>query len=194
MAAKREFIENYFNDDVVAVARRLIGAQFLVNHVGGTIIETEAYAPDDPASHSFRGPTPRSRPMFGAPGTVYVYRSYGVHWCVNFVCRPGNAVLIRALFPTDGIEHMIERRAVPDRRKLCAGPGRLTQALGIDLEHNERPLSDLPFDFAPAPVESGVIAGPRIGITKATDLAWRFGLPDSKYLSRPFTKNGPSAV
>lgn len=188
------FINRYFDDDVVAVARRLIGARFHVDGVGGTIIETEAYAPHEPASHSFRGPTPRNKPMFDLPGTVYVYRSYGIHWCVNFVCRPGSAVLIRALVPTDGIEQMIDRRGLPDPKKLCAGPGRLTQALGIDLSHNDRPLSDAPFSFAPAPVEGPVVIGPRIGITKAVDLPWRFGVPHSKYLSRPFTKNGPSEV
>jgi DNA-3-methyladenine glycosylase len=130
--------------------------------------------------------------MFNAPGTVYVYRIYGMHWCVNFVCHPGSAVLIRALVPTEGIQEMIDRRGLSDLRKLCAGPGRLTQALGIDLSHNDRPLSDNPFGLIPAPVEGPVIVGPRIGITKAVDLPWRFGLPDSRYLSKPFTKNGPS--
>ena len=192
MAADPSFIKRYFDDDVVAVAKRLIGAQFLVDGIGGTIVETEAYTQDEPASHSFRGPTPRNRPMFNAPGTVYVYRIYGMHWCVNFVCHPGSAVLIRALVPTEGIEEMIGRRGLSDLRKLCAGPGRLTQALGIALSHNDRPLSDTPFSLIPASVEGPVFAGPRIGITKAVDLPWRFGLPDSRYLSKPFTKNGPS--
>jgi DNA-3-methyladenine glycosylase len=192
--ADPSFINRYFNDDTVAVAKRLIGARFLVEGVGGIIVETEAYAQSEPASHSFRGPTPRNRPMFNAPGTVYVYRSYGIHWCANFVCQPGCAVLIRALVPTEGIEQMIGRRGMSDPRKLCAGPGRLAQALGIDLSHNDRPLSDSGFSFAPAPVEGPIVAGSRIGITKAVDLPWRFGLPDSKYLSKPFPKNGPSEV
>lgn len=194
MAADPSSIKHYFDDDAVAVARRLIGARFLVDGIGGTIVETEAYTSDDPASHSFRGPTPRNKPMFGRPGTVYVYRSYGIHWCVNFVCRPGSAVLIRALVPSEGMETMIERRGLPDPRKLCAGPGRLTQALGIDLSHNDRPLSEPPFSFDPARVEGPIVTGPRIGITKAVDLPWRFGLPDSTFLSKPFTKNGPSEV
>lgn len=194
MAANPDCIKRYFDDDVVAVAKRLIGAQFLVGGVGGTIVETEAYDQNEPASHSFRGPTPRNRAMFSAPGTVYVYRSYGIHWCANFVCRSGCAVLIRALVPTDGIEQMIDRRGLSDPWKLCAGPGRLAQALGIDLSHNDRLLSDSRFSFTPASLEGTIIAGPRIGITRATDLPWRFGLPESKYLSRPFKKNGPSEV
>lgn len=182
----------YFDDDVVAVAQRLIGATLLVNGVGGTIIETEAYAPDDPASHSFRGPTPRNRSMFGRPGTVYVYRSYGIHWCVNFVCRPGSAVLIRALAPTTGIEEMMARRGISEVRRLCAGPGCLTQALGIDAHLDGTDLYKAPFIFEPAALEGPVAHGPRIGISKAVDLPWRFGVPSSPYLSRPIKQNGPS--
>lgn len=194
MVANPDFLERYFDDDVVAVARRLIGAQFLVDGVGGIIVETEAYDRDDPASHSFCGPTPRNGAMFSAPGTVYVYRSYGIHWCANFVCRPGCAVLVRALLPTDGLKEMARRRGLSDQKKLCSGPGRLTQALGIDGAHNNRLLSESSFRFVPARVEGPVVAGPRIGITKAVDLPWRFGVPESKYLSRPFTKNGPSEI
>ena len=194
MVANPDFLERYFDDDVVAVAMRLIGAQFLVDGVGGIIVETEAYDRNDPASHSFRGPTPRNGAMFSAPGTVYVYRSYGIHWCVNFVCRPGCAVLVRALVPTEGIEEMAGRRGLSDRKKLCSGPGRLTQALGIDRAHNDRLLSETPFRFMPALVEGPIVSGPRIGITKAVDQPWRFGAPDSKYLSRPFTKNGPPEI
>ena len=182
----------YFDDDVVAVAQRLIGATLLVDGVGGTIVETEAYAPDEPASHSFRGPTPRNRSMFGTPGTVYVYRIYGIHWCVNFVCRPGHAVLIRALAPTHGIETMAARRGLDNERRLCAGPGCLTQALGIDGTLDGTDIFAPPFTFEPAAIQEPIVHGPRIGITKAVDLPWRFGLPASPYLSRPFKQNGPS--
>jgi len=182
----------YFDDDVVAVAQRLIGATLLVDGVGGTIVETEAYAPHEPASHSFRGPTPRNRSMFATPGTVYVYRIYGIHWCVNFVCRPGHAVLIRALAPTHGIETMAARRGLADERRLCAGPGCLTQALGIDARLDGSDLYKAPFMFQPAPMQGPLVQGPRIGITKAVELPWRFGLPASPYLSRPFRQNGPS--
>lgn len=181
----------YFDDDVVDVARRLIGAQFLVDGVGGTIVETEAYALDDPASHSFKGQTQRNGAMFAAPGTVYVYRSYGIHWCVNFVCRPGSAVLLRALVPTEGIETMMARRALTDPKRLCAGPGCLTQALGIDIDHNGQPLHEPPFTFRPSALEGPVVTGPRIGISKAIDLPWRFGLPESKFLSKPFKQKSP---
>lgn len=179
-------LSSYFNADVVAVARRLIGARFLVHGIGGTIVETEAYALDDPASHSFRGPTQRNGAMFASPGTIYVYRSYGIHWCVNLVCRPGNAVLIRALAPTDGVAIMRERRGnVPDKR-LCAGPGCLSQALAIDIGHNGLSIADPSFTFEPAHLEAAVAIGPRIGITKAADLPWRFGALDSPFVSRPF--------
>ena len=183
---------DFFDDDVVDVARRLIGATLWVNGVGGRIVETEAYAPDDPASHSFRGPTPRNEAMFGTPGTAYVYRSYGIHWCLNFVCRPGSAVLIRALAPTHGIDMMIERRGLQDLYRLCAGPGRLTQALGVGIKHNGLSLDQPPFHLEPPAVQAEIVQGPRIGITKAVDLPWRFGLPDSKFVSRPFKPNGPS--
>lgn len=181
----------FFDDDVVAVARRLIGAGFFHDGVGGAIIETEAYALDDPASHSFRGPTPRNRAMFGAPGTLYVYRSYGIHWCVNIVCRPGSAVLLRALFPTEGLDIMAARRGGVDGKRLCAGPGCLTQALGIEGSHDGMDLCDGPFTLVPASIEGPVASGMRIGITKAAEKPWRFGVPGNPYLSRPITKKVP---
>ena len=173
------------------LARQLIGARLLVDGVGGTIVETEAYDSTDPASHSFNGPTARNAAMFGPPGRAYVYRSYGMHWCLNLVCGPvaGGAVLLRALVPEEGPELMRGRRgAVPDR-DLCRGPGRLCQALGITLAHNGLPLDAPPFRLVPAPAngmaEGTVVAGPRIGITRGTDMPWRFCLRGSRFLSRP---------
>lgn len=171
------------------VARQLIGATLLVNGVGGTIVETEAYDREDPASHSFAGPTQRNLAMFGPSAHAYVYLSHGIHWCLNFVCREsghGAGVLIRALAPETGIERMIERRGTDALRNLCSGPGKLAQALGITHAMNGADLARPPFVLqAPvAPVE--VIVGPRIGISKAVDMPWRFGLAGSAYLSRPF--------
>jgi DNA-3-methyladenine glycosylase len=180
------------------VAQRLIGATLLVDGVGGRIVETEAYDRDDPASHTFGGPTPRNASMFGPPGRAYVYRSYGIHWCLNCVCRPeghGAGVLIRALEPTHGLDRMRERRGLDDPRLLCAGPGRLGQALAIDRGLDGAALDAPPFRLvAPEPGSAPVelLAGPRIGISKAMDRPWRFGLKGSRFLSRPF--RGPSAV
>jgi DNA-3-methyladenine glycosylase len=171
------------------VAGRLIGMTLLVDGVGGIIVETEAYDGEDPASHSFSGPTPRNAAMFGPPGRAYVYLSYGLHWCLNFVCREaghGAGVLIRALEPTTGISRMIERRGLQEPRMLCAGPGRLAQALGIDRELNGRRLDRLPFSLTAATAVARVVCGPRIGISKAIEQPWRFGLEGSLYLSRPF--------
>ena len=180
------------------VAQRLIGVTLLVNGVGGRIVETEAYDQTDPASHTFGGPTARNAAMFGPPGRAYVYRSYGLHWCINTVCREaghGAGVLLRALEPTHGLEVMRERRGgMQDARLLCAGPGRLAQALGIDAGFNHLPLDAPPFALLePAMAEAHgarppvlVLAGPRIGISKAVDLPWRFGLRGSRYLSRGF--------
>ena len=178
------------------VARRLIGVTLLVDGVGGRIVETEAYDQSDPASHTFGGPTARNAAMFGPPGCAYVYRSYGLHWCINTVCREaghGAGVLLRALEPTHGIDAMQARRGLQDARLLCAGPGRLAQALGIDASFNGRPLHLPPFALlepgaagAPGHDADGVVAGPRIGISKAVDVPWRFGLRGSRYLSRAF--------
>ena len=161
----------------------------LVNGVGGVIVETEAYDREDPASHSFAGRTPRNAVMFGPPGRAYVYLSYGIHWCLNFVCREaghGAGVLIRALEPTAGISLMIDRRRQRDLRILCAGPGRLAQALGITHGMNGKRLDRAPFSLTAAAAKTGVVCGPRIGISKAVEQPWRFGQAGSRYVSRPF--------
>lgn len=176
----------------VQVARALIGAVLLVDGVGGVIVETEAYDDADPASHSIHGPTARNRSMFGPPGHAYVYRSYGLHQCLNFVCREagrGAAVLIRALEPVQGVERMRERRGIDDERLLCAGPGRLTQALGITAQHDGLPLWLPPFELHSGSGTVQVQVDRRIGISKAMDLPWRFGLARSKFVSKPFPRN-----
>jgi DNA-3-methyladenine glycosylase len=178
-----------FLGDSQEVARALIGALLVVDGVGGRIVETEAYDREDPASHSFSGPTERNRAMFGPPGRAYVYRSYGIHWCLNFVCREeghGAGVLIRALEPLLGLEVMRERRGLDDIRLLCSGPGRVGQALGITRELNGKRLDELPFQVIPSPAPVRIAMGPRIGISKAMDVHWRFGMKDSPFLSRRF--------
>ena len=173
---------------VTEVAQDLVGCTLLVDGVGGTIVEVEAYAPDDPASHSFRGENARNAAMFGPPGHLYVYRSYGVHWCANVVCceaGTGAAVLLRALEPTHGIDAMRERRGVDDLRLLCSGPGRLTQALGISLEHDRLALDRPPFRLEPASETPDLVAGPRVGITRAADVPWRYSVRSSPFVSRP---------
>jgi DNA-3-methyladenine glycosylase len=173
------------------VARALIGATLLVDGVGGTIVETEAYDADDPASHAFIGPTPRNRTMFEAGGAVYVYRSYGMHWCMNFVCGQaghGAGVLIRAIAPTTGIDVMVARRGLADPRLLCAGPGRVGQALGITRAHDGARVDAPPFRLSPGTGDVAVVTGPRIGISKAVDMPWRFGLAGSRFVSRPFPR------
>jgi len=179
----------FFKRSVHAVAPDLIGATLLVNGVGGRIVEVEAYHHTDPAAHSFRGATARNAVMFGPPGFAYVYRSYGIHWCLNFVCEPkgsASAVLIRAIEPTAGLALMRRRRGVSDVRLLCSGPGRVCEALGVTGAHNGLALDAAPFQiFAHAePVD--IVAGPRIGITKAADKPWRYGLKRSRFVSKPF--------
>ncbi|SEK60768.1 DNA-3-methyladenine glycosylase [Roseateles sp. YR242] len=178
-----------FNADAPQVARDLIGALLLVDGVGGLIVETEAYDMADPASHSHGGPRPRNLSLFGPPRHVYVYRSYGIHWCLNLVCREaghGAGVLIRAIQPTHGLDVMRQRRGLQDERVLCSGPGRVAQALGITREHDGLPVDQPPFELQPASARTDVIAGVRIGISKAIDLPWRFGLAGSRFVSRPF--------
>jgi DNA-3-methyladenine glycosylase len=172
----------------VQAASALIGWTLTVDGVGGRIVETEAYDHEDPASHSFSGPTERNAVMFGPAGVIYVYRSYGIHWCMNLVCAgPASAVLIRAIEPTEGLDVMIARRGLEDPRLLCSGPGRLCQALGVTRDQNGARVDRPPFELTPdAPAE--VVVGPRIGISKAAEVPWRFGEKGSRFLSRPFPR------
>src|SRR6478735_4127669 len=168
--------KSFFNRSVHEVAPELIGATLLFRGAGGIIVEVEAYHHTDPAAHSYGGRTPRNAVMFGPPGYAYVYRSYGIHWCLNFVCEAegsASAVLIRAL---------------DDPRALCSGPGKLCQALGVTIMHNGLPLDRAPFELrarsSDVPAETAI--GPRIGITKAAEHPWRYGLKGSRFLSQPF--------
>lgn len=182
------FDDAFFDRPVPEVARDLIGAALSLDGVGGTIVETEAYDRDDPASHSYSGQTMRNAAMFGPAGHAYVYRSYGLHWCFNIVCRPGSAVLVRALEPVSGIPAMIRRRGMEDVRSLCSGPGKLCQALAIGGEHNGLPLAHGSLRLEPPDRSHAVVTGTRIGISKARDQDWRFGLAESKFVSRAFPK------
>jgi DNA-3-methyladenine glycosylase len=181
----------FFERSVHDVARDLIGCELLVDGVGGVIVETESYERDDPACHAYVGLTDRTSVLFGPPGYAYVYLSYGIHSLLNFVAEPEGqaaAVLIRALEPTTGIEAMQERRGRSGVRELCSGPGKLTEALGVDLDLNRAPLDQEPFEIcgrAGAWREVVVATGPRIGITKATELPWRFCAAGSEFLSKP---------
>jgi DNA-3-methyladenine glycosylase len=179
----------FFDRSVHKVAPELIGATLFVGGVGGAIVEVEAYHHTDPAAHSFRGPTPRNAIMFGPPGFAYVYRSYGIHWCVNFVCEEegsASAVLIRALEPMQGLRAMRQRRGLQDERTLCSGPGKLCEALGVTHRQNGLPLDRAPFELRARNGTPGVLTGARIGITKAADKLWRYGLKGSPFLSKPF--------
>ena len=182
----------FFARPVLDVARELVGATILVGGVGGTIVEVEAYDRDDPAAHGFRGRTVRNAAMFGPPGHTYVYRSYGIHWCLNLVCDDADApaaVLLRALEPTSRVEEMRRRRGLDDERLLASGPGRLCQALGVTREHDGLPLDRAPFRLLARSAEPPVVAAPRIGITAAAELPWRFALAGSRFLSRPLPRS-----
>ena len=179
----REFLARSVHE----VAPDLIGVTLLVDGVGGTVVEVEAYDQEDPAAHGFRGKTARNASMFGPPGHAYVYRSYGIHWCLNFVCEPeevASAVLVRSLEPVKGLDEMRRRRGLEDERLLCAGPGRLCQALAITREHDGLPLDEPPFRLLPRTEDPEIATGPRIGITQAVDRPWRYVLAGSRYLSR----------
>jgi DNA-3-methyladenine glycosylase len=175
-----------FDLPVLDLAPGLIGATLVVHGVGGVIVETEAYRSDDAASHSRSGPTARNASMFAGPGVAYVYRSYGIHWCLNLVGPYGTGVLIRALEPTVGIDRMVERRGTSDLRRLCSGPGRIGQALAITRAQDGLALDRPPFEVLAPTQRPAVVAGPRIGISKAVDEPWRFGLEGSPFLSKPF--------
>jgi DNA-3-methyladenine glycosylase len=179
----------FFARSVHDVAPDLIGAELLVDGVGGLIVEVEAYDHEDPAAHGFRGRTARNAAMFGPPGHAYVYRSYGMHWCINFVCEGegiASAVLIRALEPRTGVAAMRGRRGLDEERLLCSGPGRLTEALGVTRAHDGLALDRPPFTLRARKGLVEIVRGLRVGITKAADKPWRYGLKDSKFLSRPF--------
>jgi DNA-3-methyladenine glycosylase len=177
----------FFARSVHEVAPDLIGVTLLVDGVGGCIVELEAYDQEDPASHGYRGRTARNASMFGPPGHAYVYRSYGIHWCLNLVCAEegvSEAVLIRALEPTHGIQEQQARRGVADLRALCSGPGKLCQALAVTREHDGLPLDRPPFRLEHRTDVPQIVTGPRIGITQATELSWRYALRGSAFLSR----------
>jgi len=188
-AEPKRLTPDFFAGNAWDVAPRVIGAILLINGVGGRIVETEAYDRTDPASHSHSGPTARNRAMFGPPGHAYVYLSYGIHWCLNLVCREeghGAGVLIRAIEPLQGLDIMAQRRGLSDPRRLCAGPGCVGQALAVGPSLNGEPLDRPPFEIHAPEGQPAVVTGPRIGISKAADMPWRFGLAGSRYWSRPF--------
>jgi DNA-3-methyladenine glycosylase len=183
--------KSFFARSVHDVAPELVGATLLVDGIGGRIVEVEAYDHEDPAAHGFRGRTPRNASMFGPPGHAYVYRSYGVHWCVNFVCEKegtASAVLVRALEPTHGLDLMAARRGTAESRLLCSGPGRLCQALGLTGDHDGLALDRPPFELYAGEVVE-VAVGPRIGLTKAAERPWRYAEAGSRFLSRPLRRS-----
>jgi DNA-3-methyladenine glycosylase len=189
MAVPKKLIPSFFDRSVHAVAPELIGATLTVGATAGVIVEVEAYHHTDPAAHSYGGQTPRNAVMFGPPGHIYVYRSYGIHWCMNVVCEKAgsaSAVLIRALMPTGGLGQMRRRRRVEDARLLCSGPGRLCEALGVTGKHNGARIDRPPFELRERGGTVDIVRGPRIGITKAVGHPWRYGLKGSPYLSKPF--------
>lgn len=185
----KRLTKRFFDRSVHEIAPDLIGATLLVDGVGGIIVEVEAYHHTDPAAHSYNGPTPRNRIMFGPPGFLYVYRSYGIHWCANFVCEEAgsaSAVLLRALEPTHGLAAMRRRRGLEDERALCSGPGKLCEALAISNKHNTLPLDAAPIAIHARTSKPEVVTDVRIGITKAADLPWRYGLKGSRFVSKRF--------
>jgi DNA-3-methyladenine glycosylase len=189
MPKSKRLRRDVFARSVHEVAPEMIGATLMVGDVGGIIVEVEAYHHTDPAAHSYRGQTDRNAVMFGPSGYLYVYRSYGIHWCANIVCEPdgsASAILIRAIEPTHGLATMQRRRGLGDPRLLCSGPGRLCQALGITREHNGLALDRPPFAIFGRTETPEIAVGPRIGITKAIDTPWRYGLKGSRFLSKPF--------
>jgi DNA-3-methyladenine glycosylase len=188
--------KDFFARSVHDVAPDLIGVTLLVDGVGGAIVEVEAYDHEDPAAHGYRGRTARNASMFGPAGHAYVYRSYGIHWCLNFVCEEegtASAVLIRALEPRHGTDVMRARRGLDEPRLLCAGPGRLCQALGVTRTHDGRALDEAPFELRPREDAPEIVVGPRVGITKAAEQPWRYALADSRFVSRPIRPGGSAS-
>jgi DNA-3-methyladenine glycosylase len=189
MSHPPQLTRDFFARSVHKVAPDLIGTTLLFSGAGGMIVEVEAYHHTEPAAHSYGGETLRNAVMFGPPGYAYVYRSYGIHWCVNFVCErvgSASAVLIRALAPTEGLAAMRRRRGLSEEGLLCSGPGRLTEALGITIAHNGLALDRAPFALYAQEKKPKIAVGPRIGLTKAVDLPWRYGLAGSPFLSKRF--------
>jgi len=187
--AGERLTRDFFARSVHEIAPELIGTTLLVEGVGGRIVEVEAYDQDDPASHGFRDRTARTASMFGPPGRAYVYRSYGIHWCLNLVCAEegrSEAALVRALEPTSGLDAMRERRGLDAERALCSGPGKLCQALGITRVLDGLALDEPPFQLLAREGHPPLAVGPRIGITRAVEQPWRYGLAGSPFLSRRF--------